>query len=105
MNHHGAQCKYLVACQSSRSNDVEVGIVFGVTEDGFLRATPIMEHNRALCRFALVCNNDLVFVIEIAGFEQMQLQGAFVLLFGFLSTEDKSVLGVPRLGFPVGLEV
>ena len=95
MRHHGAQCKYLVACQSPRSNDVEAGIVFGVTEDGFLGATPVVEHNHAFCRLGFVCNNDLVFVIEITGFKQMQLQGAFVLLFCFLASEDETVFGVP----------
>ena len=104
VSHHGAKSKYLVTCQSPRSNNVEAGIVLGISEDGFLRATPIVEHNHALCRFGLVCDDDLVVVIEIAGFEQMQLQWAFVLLFGFLASEYESVCCIPRLGFPLGLK-
>ena len=48
VSHDGTKSKYLVACQSPRSNDVEAGIVLGITEDGFLRATSIVEHNHAL---------------------------------------------------------
>ena len=47
MCHHRTKGKYLVTRQAPGGNDIETGVVFGLTEDAFLRAAAIMEQHDA----------------------------------------------------------
>ena len=44
MSHHRAKRIYLVTGQPPSRDDIEATISLGIAEDGFLRATPIVEH-------------------------------------------------------------
>ena len=75
VNHHGENSEYLVTCQTPCRNNVKAGITLGIIQGGFLRGTPIVEPNHAFFRCSLVCDDDVVVVIKVPGFEQMQVQG------------------------------
>ena len=47
VSHHGAKSEYLVASQSASGDDIEASVVLGISEDGFLRATAIVEQDHA----------------------------------------------------------
>ena len=47
MGHHGTDGKNLIGDKPSAGNYVKAGIVFGVTENGFLRSAAIVKQNNA----------------------------------------------------------
>jgi hypothetical protein len=71
VSHHRAKRIYLVTGQPPSRDDIEATISFGVTEDGFLRSTPIVEQGYGFGRFALVGFDNFSVVIEITRLKQV----------------------------------
>jgi hypothetical protein len=80
---HSAQGEGLVCRQASSSNDIETDLVFGQPKQGLLGAAPVVEQDHKLCGLALVGDNHLVLIAEMARLEEIELDGILGLAFDF----------------------
>jgi hypothetical protein len=95
VSHHRTKRIYLVADQPPRGHDIKATIAFGIAEDSFLRAAPIVEQYHGFGGLAFVGYDNFVVKIKIPRFKEILLYWAFALFSSFAPCKDESVGRIP----------
>ena len=101
VGHHGSECEDLIGNQTAGDDQTQARVLFSLPKKFLLIAASMMEMQDPTRRPCLVGHNNPVVEGEISGFEEVKLQGSFVLLFLLLTdcNEPKSCRLRPGLWF------